>query len=374
MGINIIILFVIITAGLWPFEFNPENKVRRLPDRDGIDMHGNGLIYEPDDKMNASILSRMPEDNQLGIEIMLTPRPGALRRVSSILCFYDGIEQEIFMIAKAKSDLLLRTRLILAGNRYAYDEKKISDSLPLNRRTLISISMGGKGTAVYIDGKKRAFFPRYNLKPDKEKSQIPRMMIGNNPTLKSPWKGEINGLALYNRELPVNDVMQHYLMWENNNLADLSNDTGIFALYLMNERTGPEIRNQITGKNNMIIPGNLFALKKTVLAKPWIGALHDSLFYYDLLLNFVGFMPLGFFFLAYFISSFKKNMQIYGIVTVVIGACLSLFIELIQVCIPGRTSSITDLIANITGTIAGVLLCRAAYTISRSRGKNGLFN
>jgi len=43
--ICLVIIAVFFLAGLWPFNFSPENKVRWLQDQNGVQFYGQAIIF-----------------------------------------------------------------------------------------------------------------------------------------------------------------------------------------------------------------------------------------------------------------------------------------------------------------------------------------
>ena len=75
----------------------------------------------------------------------------------------------------------------------------------------------------------------------------------------------------------------------------------------------------------------------------------------DFIINIVGFVPFGYLLLLYFVSgNCKGGLLGKALLAVIAGTATSLILELVQVFIPGRTSSLFDLIANGMGTVIGV--------------------
>jgi len=76
----------------------------------------------------------------------------------------------------------------------------------------------------------------------------------------------------------------------------------------------------------------------------------------DLIINVLGFLPFGYLLMSYLLDKnhLKKISAI--AVTVLVGAGISLSLEMIQYVIPGRISSLSDWILNCVGTFLGVCL------------------
>jgi glycopeptide antibiotics resistance protein len=80
----------------------------------------------------------------------------------------------------------------------------------------------------------------------------------------------------------------------------------------------------------------------------------------DALVNLAGFIPLGFFLAMFFrIPGSTAGLRAFALV-LAIGALLSLFIEANQTFLVTRNSSMTDLILNSLGAMAGALLLTAS--------------
>lgn len=109
---------------------------------------------------------------------------------------------------------------------------------------------------------------------------------------------------------------------------------------------------------DFFIPPVCDPLFRTVLEWPFRDSSHKMKGLTDMLLNFTGFMPFG------FLLGFRLKTPAFKGITAAIAAgfCLSLTIELVQVFMPGRFSSLSDLVLNTLGAGAGVLAARFIRT------------
>ena len=78
-------------------------------------------------------------------------------------------------------------------------------------------------------------------------------------------------------------------------------------------------------------------------------------FVQDVTINLLGFIPFGFFFSAFLIKTTNPRRGVSYFIVAMVGAGLSLSIELIQAWLPTRDSSLIDLICNSIGTILGIV-------------------
>jgi hypothetical protein len=87
------------------------------------------------------------------------------------------------------------------------------------------------------------------------------------------------------------------------------------------------------------------------------GMLHDLSFSFsDVAINILGFIPLGYLMMSYFLSSDRKQKKV-PVICLSITACIgiSFIIELSQYYLPGRTSSLSDLLFNGLGAFGGII-------------------
>lgn len=172
------------------------------------------------------------------------------------------------------------------------------------------------------------------------------------------WPGEINGMAIYSKELTPTEVAEHYHAWANGdgpNPPDLNN---AIAYYALKEGTGRVSRSAVSSAPDLQIPQTFAVLHKPMLRSVREEFIANRRYVNDLLRNIVGFVPIGFFFCAYFLQIRNRRTAI--LFATLAGAALSLTVEVLQTYIPQRGSGFTDVITNALGTGIGAVLAQRA--------------
>ena len=342
------VLLGILVAGLWPFHA-PRNEVSWLS-------QGNGLLFGK----HGSIVSasafediRPQADSSCSLEIWV--EPSRVKSSGTILGFYWPTSRLVlFALRQSLGDLKLERR------SYDQSAKKarlyVGDVFSRLKPVFFTISAGETGTAIYVDGilaKKSANF-RFS-----SQDLTGQLVIGNAPATTDSWSGQVKGLALYDRELPAVEVLQHFADWTGGSATskqpDLVRSERVVASYLFNEGKANVVHNQVESGTKLLIPERFFVLRKQFLERPWDEFRSDWSYWKDVGINIAGFVPLGFFFSAYFSAIGKIKRATW--LTIALGFAVSLTIEVLQAFLPSRDSGLTDLITNTFGTALGAILC-----------------
>jgi hypothetical protein len=336
------VLIGILIAGLWPFHA-PKNDVSWLSNGDGIRFGRYGLIFD-----SAESNSPMRKDGTSGsVEIWLQP---ALDTGGTILAFYTPENRiSTFSLHQSLDDLLLRRVTVYRQHRVR-TKWYVGQVLRKNMQVIVTITAGLRGTTVYVNGALAGSSARFGLSSEDLTGQL---VVGNNPLVDDGWQGQLRGLAIYHRELTAAEVSQHYDAWTTNRQTAIKNE-GAAALYLYNERTGSVVHNQMNSGRDLQIPERYIVLDAPFLELPWDEFRPSWGYYKDVLINIGGFIPLGFFFCAYFSS--VRRLGGAALATIVLGAAVSLTIEVLQAFLPTRNSGMTDIVTNTLGTGIGTML------------------
>jgi hypothetical protein len=339
------ILCGILTVGLWPFH-PPRNDVRW---RD----NGSGLLFGE----YGSILSSgtfTDHENSTACSLEILMRPTESFDSNDLLAFYAPENPLQFRVEQSGDDLFVARDIPEKQGQFKAEHIAIDHLFHAGVRTLITIASGVQGTRIYINGTLVKASPGFAI-TSKDLTGV--LIVANSPVRNYSWAGQLEGLAFYGKELTAAQVMQDYGVWTGGNDWSLLRSQSPIAVYPFNEHGGRVVHNQVRSGSgpDLYIPKHYFVLHQVLLVPPW-KEFHRSWGYVQaVLINIGGFIPLGFFFCAYFSRAQRTYRPLPA--TIVVGGIVSLAIEVIQSFLPTRDSGMTDLITNTSGTALGALLC-----------------
>ena len=353
--ICLIILLIFLVAGLWPFNFNARNKVTWLKSQNGVYFYGHGIIVGTDIRNRGE---KAPfSEKSITLEIWLRPLLETTN-LPHILTLFDGKSPELFLVGQWKSHLVIRSRMEDSVARIRdkpYREIGLQNGLLKNQDTFITITSGTGGTVVYLNGKTIQSYSNYNMLADVSERPL-RFILGNSPTGKGFWTGNIMGFAFYNRVLTTDQVFKNYQTWTGKTLPFVSPDEGCLGMYLFDERKGATIHNKAAFNDALVIPAIFNPVQRRILASFRQSFMWDISYVQDIIINVIGFIPFGFFFSALLLKTTRQRRLLTCFAVVILGIGISLAIELSQAYLPTRDSSLTDVVMNAIGTILGVFI------------------
>jgi len=351
-----------LSVGTWPLDFFPKNKVRWLADRNGLHFNDDetrsinsagGVVFSPYPFLTPQ--TELSKKNSLSIELWIRPtiEPRGCR--TRILSFCDESKNEALFIGQWKNYLLVRWPAPSSGGRTYYRKIGVGQSLIAGKIRFVTITSSDKGTAIYLEGKRVKNFPDVRLIAKNENLLNKIILLGNSPDAKSPWSGDLFGLALHGHLLTDKQVYQSFEWWTKNDQLPPIFHKGMMARYNFDERFGIWANSSGGLDNPLLIPLRL-QFKKRILSLPDISDLVKIYFIKDAILNVIGFILFGFFLCLWSSRFSQTDMRGNCLIAIFIGISVSLCIELLQIYLPTRDSSITDLICNTVGTVIGVML------------------
>jgi hypothetical protein len=355
------VLIIILIAGLWPFHA-PKNQVSWLGNSNGLHFGQYGVVLSS----GASGFAGSKDSASCSVEIWVQPDHSDVG--GTILAFYKPEDRIIaFSVHQSVDDLFLQ-RVIVYQRRPKKSKFYIGQVFRKNNPLFVTITSSAQSTLVYLNGILVRTAPPFGLSSEDLSSQL---FVGNHPLVEDGWQGQLKGLAIYNRALTDNQVLQHYNAWRTNQNAEIKSE-GPTELYLFNEGSGSIVHNQMNSENDLRIPGHFFVLHAPFLERPWDEFQPSWSYWKNVLINIAGFVPLGFFFCAYLVSVRRLNRAV--LATILLGAAISLTIEVLQAFLPTRDSGMTDLITNTLGTVIGTALysSKSVQAIFATVGLGGL--
>jgi len=348
-----LILCVILTAGLWPF-CAPKNGVEWLKEENGLRFGHNGIVASA-----HSFRSATPA-GACSVEIWL--EPGRVDGSGTILAFDSFPDPKYpFALRQLDDSLAVQRPIVDAQGKVFRGWLKTGSIFEQGKRVVLTITGGQQKTSVYVNGVPTNVSSGFGL----VNGDLTGQLVLASSTIGDSWTGQISGLAIYDFALTAPQVETHYEHWTQGQRPIIHGERAPIALYLFDERTGSTVSERMGSGNDLVIPTRYYTLHPTFLSPPWDpfrsrwdGWMSWS-YWSDVCINIGGFIPLGFFFTAYF--SRVRIISRPRILTVVLGLAISLVIEISQHFLPTRDSNMTDVITNTLGTLIGAALYRPAY-------------
>jgi VanZ family protein len=346
-----LILGGILVAGLWPFHA-PSNEVSWLSDGSGIHIGDYGSLL--------SFGAFKPGNSNDGVCLEIWLEPREINEGGTIVSFSPP-ERHLtsFTLRQSLDDLAVQRKKV-SEQRSGAATRIYADHVFRNRQPVfLTVSSGERGTSIYVNGTLAKMSQGFRVSNQDLRGQL---VIGNSAVTTDPWSGQLKGFAIYNRELTAGQVMQHYQSWLGHGSSGVSLPDKAVALYLFNEGRGDVVHNQVESTTDLTIPDHFFVFHEPFLERPWNEYYPGWHYWKDTAVNIGGFIPLGFFFYAYF--SRVRTLERAVVVTIAFGFLVSLTIEILQAFLPTRNSGMTDLITNTFGTALGAMLCAWSATLA----------
>ena len=169
------------------------------------------------------------------------------------------------------------------------------------------------------------------------------VIVGNSADLRYPWSGTMDTFALVSEALPAGGLRGG---WRTDEWGQP------LLLYTRLEREAVVIPDGgIGGSADLYVPQHYRPYRRLVLGS--FGGFRP----YDVLVNIVGFVPLGF-----LVSLLLRRSPLTATVSLILvvssGLLLSFAMEFLQTYLPTRTPGIADIVSNSAGMIPGYFLFR----------------
>ncbi len=336
------VLCSILVAGLRPFHA-PQNDVTWLVGGRGLHFGEYGTILS-----SGTFKSVWDYGKPTGsLEIWLKPS-SVWDNESTMLAFYSPEKTEEFSLHQSYDALTLESDIQAQPRQIRRTTLLVHDVFHQNTSVFVAIAGGPQGTWVWVNGslaQSAQSFP-FVLSGS--------MIVATSPVANNSWSGDLFGLAIYNNELTQEQILSHYKTWTTAGRPRITESDHTVALYLFDEGHGSIVHNESGAGVDLHIPRHYVILNEKLLEPFWMEFSWDWSYWESDIINIAGFLPLGFFFCAYFASVRKVKRA--ALATIALGLMVSVLIETLQSFLPTRDSGTTDIITNTLGTCLGTAL------------------
>jgi len=333
-----------LALGWWPFDPWPANRVTWTRGSPGLEFEPPAIAFD------EHLLPWSPAGVSAGFTLELELVSAAETRGGSphILTIHDGDLPSRLVLCQWKNQLILRVPD--ARQAAGYREAAV-DILPPRLRTL-TVTCSSAGTAFYADGRPVVRYPRFIVPAD---SLHGRLILGDAADGRHTWTGRIAGLAILHRALDAREIAARAQAWQAGDRATLAAETRLAALYCFNQAKGGGAGDLSPAHHRLEVPAIYAPPQKVWLEWPreW-SVLWRSTYLKDTLFNLFGFVPFGFLAFRYLEMGRPGRALRAALLALLAGSALTLTIETVQVWLPTRVSSGTDVIMNILGTALGI--------------------
>ncbi|MBT8459977.1 MAG: VanZ family protein [Boseongicola sp.] len=345
----------IVILGLGGKGFVATNDVDWVSDPPALEFRGSGLAYTGVLSLPDSVI---PTEGATLI-LVLGPDKGSSQRGFQIIAtFSSGDSQSQLAVAQWKRHLI-----VMNGDNYDHSERRprltteIADDA--DRFVFLAIRLDPGSSELFVDGvRTSAVNSTLHLPPDETKL---RLILGDSFELRNAWSGRIAGFALFQDRLPEAKLVRAWQHWSAHQRFSLAAPAAASVYYNFAQTPGAELVD-LSGRGNDLLLPQIREPLQPAFASLSLQPSSPQ----DMLVNALGFMPFGFLLAWVLASGSRLTGGRLVIVVIIVSGLLSGAIEVSQAWRPARTSSMLDLILNISGAA-----CGAATLALRARRTSG---
>ena len=349
----------LFAVGLWPFNFRAKNHA--MLSQDGAGLRFDAPVQRSHQDLGGMVFTASPLSCRskegceaatisIALELRADNEPsGCIPRILEVRR-PDG--SEAFYLGQWESALIVRSFNTPAGGGKPYREMGVAGVLRPGRTSIIAITSGPGGTDFFLDGRKAENFPGARLLRADETLEGHSLYLGNSPNLSCPWAGSILALALFSKAWTPLEAISRQDGSAGSSLNCGNGRVDAIACYRFEGPAGEWIVDTSGSGNDLWKPG-ILVFEKRFLGMPSMRSFPLS----DLAVNLAGFVPFGFMVCLRLLIAKRLSARTCILLSLAAGFAVSLGIETVQVWLPGRDSSMPDLLANSMGAFIGGAAC-----------------
>ena len=343
---------VMIYFGIRGRGYRPVNGVKRLSE--GLIFKGSGMAYT-DDFFGWGGLEGTDETG-LTIEMVLRCEALSNAGFRYVLSVSDGTDARQLLLGQ-----WLHWLIVMNGDDY--DGRKGVGKIYVDLGTdhvtpvWITIVSDARGTRVFLNGRWVKSNSNLHLFFPSEKGDA-RLVLGSSAYGRHAWQGEMRGLGFYDYALDDGAVRDRFEQWQSSGGAaggrfEKDPALGPKIVYRFGGAADGPVANMAGEQYTLMIPERMRIFKREFLRVPDLKV-GGWAFFQDVIVNFMGFMPLGILLHLVLHRLGAVDPRWDGWVVVGVAFVFSLTLEVAQAWIPSRDSSLQDLVLNTLGAGIGV--------------------
>ena len=273
-------LGVFLVAGLYPFNFVPNNEVRWRVAENGVRFEGYGQVYG----QGPFSSSGSPTPVAFSIELLVSSHEGSKRSIESLFSIQNAYANH-FAIERWTEDLVVAGWLRDARGRIFFDRLFCGHIFATQAMRFVTVTTSPEGTSVYVEGVQQRRYPGLELAPENFKGPC---CSDSRPADTSSGAERSMVLPFITAILTPEEVVENRHWWETGQFDRLRTRAVETMIYAFNERAGVVVHNHGNWGQDLEIPKKLRALHHVVLKVP-NGRSFANLS--DIALNVLGFIP-----------------------------------------------------------------------------------
>ena len=337
--LTLLLVLAMAVACFWPFS-TPRNAVFWIAGGRGVAFGKHGVLVG-----GSALVDDHFDESGCTLELWVEPEQADLK--GAILGTYSPENPRLFRVEQYGDGLAVRTLTPSDPARTGGAQLYADDVFAPGRPVLLTITSNSDGTNAFVNGILRRAVPDFRVCRGLLSG---RLVAGSGAESAYSWRGQLRGIAIFNRPLSAGEVHEDYKNWPDYPGPASGNRAGLAALYPFDEGSGHRVRDAVSGANSLYMPDRYLVVAKQFLSRPSLDNPGD------IVLNIIGFIPLGFTLCGYL--SFRWGRRRSIVTTVLLCGLFSASIEMLQWFLPTRDSDMTDVITNVIGAIGGALLYR----------------
>jgi glycopeptide antibiotics resistance protein len=343
-----IVLLITLFFGFKPKGFRFYNQVQCLQDQNSLSFQNIGMVY------SKKTLGDIGISNNIYLVMKLKPyRTG--RRLSKILSIIDSDGDERMTLEQWKKGLMVS---LWDTKRKRMGRIGIDDALCEESMRLIAVTISNSEMKIFSE-QSSGLWKNKPIQLPSNFFKDGRLILGMASNGRNPWQGEMGGLAIFKNEPSKQEIIECARVW--NKLDSIQKLEGNLpaAFFLFDSDPGIKIDDRSGNGWDLVVPFYPKIFKREVLSILSDSKRIDSSLMNDILINWLGFIPLGACFYGIILSLYWTGSRTI-LIAVACAVFVSFGIELLQAFIPTRSSQFIDVVFNGLGAWTGAILVHIA--------------